>query len=183
MSYTSRSYQLAPVKSGEIGNQYDDLSLTSLSQTKSISNAKPTHEYFADRVDRCHFVGVGLHAYSGTVSHGQEVIDDLKAIRYSRRYVHGGDVRDVVELGVRVILQERNHRQDALGCDQQLQFVAMGKLNFLDILRHALAGVRTEGQQLFAFLRIQRKLGGELFAFLFFTGGRCIGRRCTFGQC
>jgi hypothetical protein len=95
------------------------------------------------RVNRRQLVGVGLDADSRVVAQRKEIVDDLEAVG-TRWDVHAGDVDEILELRLVMILEELQHGKDAFGGDEDLQLVAGSQLNLLDVARQVLGDVFAE---------------------------------------
>lgn len=98
------------------------------------------------RVNRRQLVGVGLDADSGVVAERQQIVDDLEAVR-SRWHVHSGDVDEIFELRLVMVLEELQNGQHTFRGDEDLQLVAGSQLHLLHIFWETLGDVLAEVSQ------------------------------------
>lgn len=100
-------------------------------------------EDLANWIDRRQLVGVGFDSDARVVAQRQQIVDDFETLLAAGN-VHAGDVDQTGELGVVVVFQELQHREDSFGADQHFQLIARRELHPLNVSRQAVGDVFAE---------------------------------------
>ncbi|XP_030385790.1 uncharacterized protein LOC115632693 [Scaptodrosophila lebanonensis] len=75
------------------------------------------------------------------------VVNHLKTI-FAARHIHAGNVNQIGELRLVMILQELQHGHHTFGCNENLELITSGKLDLLHILRQTFGDIATKIRQM-----------------------------------